>query len=78
MRMRHHFGTEGLWAVARRSRAVVVGGSLAGMLAARVLSDHFDDVIVLERDQLPATPTARKGVPQAPARTGRATPLPFP
>jgi 2-polyprenyl-6-methoxyphenol hydroxylase-like FAD-dependent oxidoreductase len=38
---------------------------MAGMLAARVLSDHFDDVTVLERDQLPETPTARKGVPQA-------------
>jgi 2-polyprenyl-6-methoxyphenol hydroxylase-like FAD-dependent oxidoreductase len=35
------------------------------MLAARVLSDHFDDVTVLERDQLPWAPTARKGVPQA-------------
>ena len=35
---------------ARRRHAVVVGGSLAGMLAARVLSDHFDDVTLLERD----------------------------
>jgi 2-polyprenyl-6-methoxyphenol hydroxylase-like FAD-dependent oxidoreductase len=34
------------------------------MLAARVLSDHFDDVTLLERDEFPETPTARKGLPQ--------------
>jgi 2-polyprenyl-6-methoxyphenol hydroxylase-like FAD-dependent oxidoreductase len=34
------------------------------MLAARVLSDHFDDVTLLERDRFPATPAARKGLPQ--------------
>jgi 2-polyprenyl-6-methoxyphenol hydroxylase-like FAD-dependent oxidoreductase len=43
---------------------VVVGGSLAGMLAARVLSDHFDSVTLLERDHFQKTPTARKGLPQ--------------
>jgi 2-polyprenyl-6-methoxyphenol hydroxylase-like FAD-dependent oxidoreductase len=51
-------------AIARRRRAVVVGGSLAGMLAARVLSDHFEAVTVLERDQFPETPAGRKGLPQ--------------
>jgi 2-polyprenyl-6-methoxyphenol hydroxylase-like FAD-dependent oxidoreductase len=44
---------------------VVVGGSIAGMLAARVLADHFDRVTVLERDHYPPTPSPRKGVPQA-------------
>ena len=52
------------FAVHRRRHAVVVGGSLAGMLAARVLSDHFHDVTLLERDHFPETPTARKGLPQ--------------
>jgi len=32
--------------------AVVIGGSLAGLMTARVLSDHFDAVTVLERDDL--------------------------
>jgi 2-polyprenyl-6-methoxyphenol hydroxylase-like FAD-dependent oxidoreductase len=45
---------------------VVVGGSLAGMLAARVLSDHFDSVTLLERDRFPETPAGRKGLPQGP------------
>ena len=53
-----------LMATRRRRHAVVVGGSLAGMLAARVLSDHFDDVTLLERDRFPETPAARKGLPQ--------------
>jgi 2-polyprenyl-6-methoxyphenol hydroxylase-like FAD-dependent oxidoreductase len=36
---------------------------MAGMLAARVLSDYFDDVTLVERDLFPDTPTARKGLP---------------
>jgi 2-polyprenyl-6-methoxyphenol hydroxylase-like FAD-dependent oxidoreductase len=44
---------------------VVVGGSLAGLLAARVLSDHFDHVTVVERDALlDGSLAPRKGVPQ--------------
>jgi len=45
--------------------AVVVGGSIGGMLAARVLSDHFDAVTVIERDRLPDAAENRPGVPHA-------------
>ncbi len=45
--------------------AVVLGGSLAGLLAARVLARHFDRVTVIERDAYPSNTTVRKGVPQA-------------
>lgn len=38
---------------------------MAGMLAARVLSEHFDEVILLERDRYPQDATPREGVPQA-------------
>jgi 2-polyprenyl-6-methoxyphenol hydroxylase-like FAD-dependent oxidoreductase len=44
--------------------AVVIGSSIAGLLAARVLADHFEQVTVIERDQMPASATARKSVPQ--------------
>ncbi len=64
MRTRHHRDGAGHFAVPRRRHAVVVGGSLAGMLAARVLSDHFDGVTLLERDRFTETPAARKGLPQ--------------
>lgn len=47
------------------AHAIVIGASMAGLLAARVLTDHFDQVTVLERDQLPDHPDFRKGVPQA-------------
>ncbi len=44
--------------------AVVIGASMAGSLAARVLSDYFDEVTLVERDAIPADPEPRKGVPQ--------------
>lgn len=44
--------------------AIVIGGSLSGLLAARVLSDHFERVMLLERDHFPALTEHRKGVPQ--------------
>jgi 2-polyprenyl-6-methoxyphenol hydroxylase-like FAD-dependent oxidoreductase len=42
----------------------VVGGSIAGLLAARVLSEHFTEVTVFDRDEFPAEPVPRKAVPQ--------------
>ena len=45
--------------------AVVVGGSIGGMLAARVLSEHFDRITLIERDRLPEGTANRPGVPQA-------------
>lgn len=45
--------------------AVVLGGSLAGLLAARVLSDHFERVTLIERDVYPETSETRRGIPQA-------------
>ncbi|WP_410534813.1 FAD-dependent oxidoreductase [Streptomyces sp. KL2] len=44
--------------------AIVLGGSLAGMLAARALAD-FATVTVVERDALPDRPGPRRGLPQA-------------
>ena len=44
--------------------AIVVGAGMGGLLAARALADHFDEVTVLERDALPDLPDPRKGVPQ--------------
>lgn len=44
--------------------AVVIGGSMSGLLAGRVLADSFDKVTILERDQVPDAPEPRKGVPQ--------------
>lgn len=37
---------------------------MAGLLAARALSNHFDRVTVVERDALPTDAEPRKGVPQ--------------
>jgi 2-polyprenyl-6-methoxyphenol hydroxylase-like FAD-dependent oxidoreductase len=45
-------------------QAVVIGGSIAGLLGARALSEHFQKVIILEREQLPEGPEPRKSAPQ--------------
>lgn len=45
--------------------AVVIGAGMAGLWAARVLTDHFTRVTVVERDRLPERPDHRRGVPQA-------------
>ncbi len=46
------------------THAVVLGGSMAGLLAARVLSDRFDRVTLVERDRFPNGLENRRGVPQ--------------
>lgn len=48
----------------RTGRAVVVGASVGGLLAARVLSDFYGSVLVLDRDELPDRPAPRRGVAQ--------------
>ena len=44
--------------------AVVIGASMGGLFAARVLADFYDMVTLLERDVFPAPGEPRKGVPQ--------------
>ncbi|REF00799.1 FAD-dependent oxidoreductase [Thermomonospora umbrina] len=48
-----------------RGTAVVIGSGMGGLLAARVLLDHFDRVTLLDRDRFPESPTHRSGVPQS-------------
>ncbi|MBV9273632.1 MAG: hypothetical protein JO333_07040, partial [Verrucomicrobia bacterium] len=45
-------------------RAVVVGGALAGLSAARPLSERFRQVVILDRDEMPDGAKPRPGVPQ--------------
>lgn len=44
--------------------AIVIGGSMAGLLAAHVLAGHFERVTVIERDRWVDDAEPRKGVPQ--------------
>ena len=45
--------------------ALVIGGSMTGLLTAQVLTRYFERVTILERDQLPTDPEHRQGVPQS-------------
>ncbi|MFJ9845585.1 NAD(P)/FAD-dependent oxidoreductase [Kitasatospora sp. NPDC101155] len=47
------------------TRAVVLGGGFAGILVAKVLSEHVDEVTVVEGGRYPAGPGVRSGLPQA-------------
>jgi 2-polyprenyl-6-methoxyphenol hydroxylase-like FAD-dependent oxidoreductase len=49
----------------RFDRAIVVGGSLTGLLAARVLGEHFSEVTIIERDLLKSDTMQRPGVPHS-------------
>jgi 2-polyprenyl-6-methoxyphenol hydroxylase-like FAD-dependent oxidoreductase len=45
-------------------RALVIGAGMSGLAAAGALADHFEQVVVLERDRLADQPAPRPGTPQ--------------
>lgn len=47
------------------SHALVIGSGIAGLLAARILADYFDQVTIVERDRFSEQPAPRQGVPQS-------------
>jgi flavin-dependent dehydrogenase len=49
----------------QRGTALVIGGSIAGLFAARALAEHFGQVFVIERDEVGDAPGPRRGAPQA-------------
>ena len=48
-----------------RDCAIVIGASMAGLAVARVLSDHYREVILVERDRFGDIDEHRRGVPQS-------------
>ena len=46
-------------------KVIVIGGSIAGLLAVRVLSDYFKEVILIEKDKYTDDGKVRNGTPQA-------------
>ncbi|MGB7954607.1 MAG: hypothetical protein WCF23_11560 [Candidatus Nitrosopolaris sp.] len=49
----------------KEDKAVVIGGGIAGLLASRVLSEHFAQVLIIEKDHYPEDIGPRNGTPQA-------------
>jgi 2-polyprenyl-6-methoxyphenol hydroxylase-like FAD-dependent oxidoreductase len=63
--IRTNVSFRGLGALTHRGgRAIVIGASIGGLLAARAVAEHYDRVTIVERDALPEAPEPRKGVPQ--------------
>jgi 2-polyprenyl-6-methoxyphenol hydroxylase-like FAD-dependent oxidoreductase len=48
-----------------KSHAIIIGGSMTGMMAAQVLTRHFAKVTIIDRDFLPDDESQRRGTPQA-------------
>ncbi|MEU7281408.1 FAD-dependent oxidoreductase [Streptomyces sp. NPDC045431] len=48
----------------REGRAIVLGGSMAGLFAARALSETFAEVVIVDRDELTGPGDLRRGLPQ--------------
>ncbi|MFE4712632.1 MULTISPECIES: FAD-dependent oxidoreductase [unclassified Paenibacillus] len=46
-------------------KALVIGAGIAGLMTARVLSDYYEEVLIVERDEFPTEPESRSGVPQS-------------
>jgi 2-polyprenyl-6-methoxyphenol hydroxylase-like FAD-dependent oxidoreductase len=49
----------------QQGKALIIGAGIAGLLAARVLSEHYEEVQIVERDILPERPEYRAGTPQS-------------
>ncbi|CAG7644405.1 Putative epoxidase LasC [Paenibacillus solanacearum] len=47
----------------REGKAIVIGGSIAGLLTARVLSDYYEEVLIIDKDHFPDRPADRAGTP---------------
>lgn len=48
-----------------KGKALILGGGIAGLFTATVLSKHYEEVIITDRDEFPAGPENRAGTPQA-------------
>lgn len=48
----------------KTERAIIIGGGIAGLMTAKVLSEYFQEVTIVEKDDLPGKPENRLGIPQ--------------
>jgi 2-polyprenyl-6-methoxyphenol hydroxylase-like FAD-dependent oxidoreductase len=46
------------------NRAIVIGGSITGLLTAKILTNYFKRVTIVDRDSFPEQPQPRSGIPQ--------------
>lgn len=49
--------------IQKEGKALVIGGSITGLLTARVLSSYYEEVILIDKDEFPDHPADRNGAP---------------
>ena len=50
--------------ISKEDKSIVIGGGIAGLLASRVLSEHFANVVLIEKDHYPENSGPRNGMIQ--------------
>lgn len=48
----------------KMERAVIIGGGIGGLLTAKVISNYYEEVLIVDRDDFPEKPENRSGIPQ--------------
>ncbi len=48
----------------KQGSALIIGASIAGLFAGRILADYFDEVVLIDKEHLDQGPVPRKAVPQ--------------
>jgi len=48
----------------KMKRAVIIGGGIGGLLTAKVVSNYYEEVLIVDRDDFPEKPENRSGIPQ--------------
>ncbi|MDY0395040.1 FAD dependent oxidoreductase [Virgibacillus halophilus] len=48
----------------KMNRAVIIGGGIGGLLTAKVVSNYYKEVLIVDRDDFPEKPENRSGIPQ--------------
>ncbi|WP_282939949.1 FAD dependent oxidoreductase [Paenibacillus sp. RC67] len=51
--------------IQQKGKVVIIGGSIAGLLTARVVSDYYEEVLIVDKDHFPKQPQERNCTPQA-------------
>jgi len=52
-------------ATSRNGHAIIIGASIGGLTAAAAVSDSFERITIIDRDELPAAPAPRRGARQS-------------
>ncbi|MFH5184272.1 hypothetical protein ACHHV8_17410 [Paenibacillus sp. TAB 01] len=51
--------------IPNEGKAIIIGGSIAGLMTAKAVSQFFEEILIIDKDEFSAAPENRAGTPQA-------------